>query len=232
MNIKFPSNHEKDPKRRAIGRWIASKRRQYRNGKLSQHWIDKFEQLPGWFWEWENTADEKKNRLLEMAQNGEPRPNRKTKLGGVLSNYIVKNHGSYDAKFDKQVRELAPHWFINTANENKKKLLKMAERGNSKPHYSTLLGGTLSSYTKKSHSSYDPGFNRKIRELAPQWFVKIGDENKKKLIEITCKNEPRPNQKTKLGQALSKYICKKSKRYDPEFDKQIRQLAPHWFKAA
>lgn len=59
-------------------------------------------------------ADENKKQLLEMARKEEPRPRaQKTQLGQALGNYTRKSDSSYNPKFDKEIRELAPHWFVN-----------------------------------------------------------------------------------------------------------------------
>ncbi len=187
---------------------------------------------PHWFVSQSDIANDKKQQLLEMAKRGEARPSsRSHPLGGVLLHYTGKT-GCYDPKFDKQIRKLAPHWFVDTATENKKQLIAMAKRGQSRPsHKKHPLGPSLSRYTNKTNTtSYDPKFDKAIRELAPQWFVKTADENKKQLIEMAKKGEPRPNsRKRPLGSVLTLYTCKKCNNYDSKFDKNIRKLAPHWF---
>ncbi len=112
-------------------------------------------------------CDKKKQKLLEMAR----RPPQKKTLGKALSRYTDKGGNSYDAKFDKQIRELAPHWFVNTADEKKKKLLKMTHKEQPRPEQKTPLGQALSSYTHKSQTNYDPEFHNEIKRLAPHWFT-------------------------------------------------------------
>lgn len=291
--MKLPSAHDKDPQRRAIGNWIARKRRAYHRGELSQLWIDKFEQtFREWSWSpasdrvqknkkqllemarnkeprpnqkktylgetlsrytngsdsydakfdeqireagsnwFINTSDENKKHLLKIARKGKPRPKWRTQLGRALGGYIQETgSSSYDPKFKKQIREVSPRWFVNAVKENKEQLLEMARKGEPRPSRKTESGRALSNYTNKSHGSYDSKFDKQIRQLAPYWFINTADEKKKQLLEMARKEEPRPKWKIKLGQALSSYINKISKSYDPKFDKQIRQLAPHWFKS-
>jgi hypothetical protein len=94
-------------------------------------------------------------------------------LAQSLSSYTRKNHDCYDSEFDKQIRKLAPHWFVDKVLEKKKKLIEMAKRGHPRPHASNHpLGKAFNSYIGKTHSSYDPEFDKKIRKLAPNWFRK------------------------------------------------------------
>ena len=179
-----------------------------------------------------DTAMENKNELLQMARNGGTRPYRMHPLGKALSCYVCKSSGTYDPIFDKQIRKIATHWFVNTATENKKKLLEMAGNGEPKPHRTKHpLRSALKTYTLKSSSAYDPAFDKQIRKIATSWFIDTALENKKKLLQMARNGEPRPHwKKHPLGAALNCYISKRGVQADPEFNKQIRKIAPHWFK--
>jgi len=232
MNIIFPSSSDKDPKRKAWGQWLSRIRGLYRQGKLEKFKIKMFEQFPGWEWDLSNNnSTENKKKLLEMAKNSEPRPNRKKHpLGNSLSNYLSKSQGSYDPEFDKQIRKLAPHWFVDTTIEKKKQLLEMAKnkepRPNSRKH---PLAKALFRYVNKG-DAYDHKFDTQIRKLAPHWFINTATENKKKLLEMVKNKKPRPHWKCKLAINLVGYTNKCYNRwYDPQFDKKIRKLAPQWF---
>lgn len=185
---------------------------------------------PHWF---ANHVKMNKDKIFEMAKNGEPRPNAKNSLGSVFRNYMNKSNSSYDPIFTEKIRKLAPHWFTNQVELNKLKLVQMAKKGVGRPTKSkSPLGHLLCNYTNQNNQCFDSSFNKTIRELAPSWFVVTKDVNKQKLIDIAKKGENRPNQKKNpLGGLLSSYICKKSLSYDPVFDKKIRKLAPHWFKS-
>jgi hypothetical protein len=121
------------------------------------------------------------------------------------------------------------------SSERKKKiLLEMAERGGLKPHRSTSLGAALSNYTCKSYGSYEPVFDKKIRKLAPQWFVspsEISDRTKRRLLSIGAKGKAKPLSRSPLGRAFYGYIRKSCNSYDPVFDNEIRRVAPHWFES-
>ena len=64
---------------------------------------------PSWF---VNTADLKKQALLELARFGGKRPNqRKHPLGHTLDSYTKESSNSYDPAFVAQLMSVAPHWF-------------------------------------------------------------------------------------------------------------------------
>jgi hypothetical protein len=181
-----------------------------------------------------NSANKKK-QLLEMAKRGEGRPSkRRHELGSAFSTYVGVKGRCYDPDFTNQIKELAPHWFIDkgdSANKKKQPLLEMAKSGEQRPSQKTKLGQSLSNYIRTTSSSYDPGFTKQIKELAPHWFINQNPNDKKKqLLEIAKKGEERPNWKSKLGQNLRSYINDNYKCYDPDFTKQIKELAPHWLK--
>lgn len=117
----------------------------------------------------------KKEKLLKLAQQGKPRPNaKKHPLGMSLNKYISKSGSCYDADFDEQIRRLAPHWFVNTAEENKKYLLDIARSGQPRPKFKeSKLGTVLRFYICPSASSYDPEFAKKVKKLAPKWFRRV-----------------------------------------------------------
>lgn len=116
QNNKLPDSRSKNLEG-ILGKWIFAQRRKYKKHKLSPEQIKKIEQIPDWAWEFVNTADENKKKLLRMARDRNPRPNSmKTKLGQALGSYTGKGYSSsYDPEFDKQIRVLAPHWFRTVA---------------------------------------------------------------------------------------------------------------------
>lgn len=120
--------------------------------------------------------DLNKEKLLKLAASGGARPNsHKSKLGIVLSNYIKKGRAGYDAKFAKQIKKLAPDWFVKTSDRKKDQLLDMARRGKAKPTCKmAALRSALYTYTRRKYRTYDPVFDKRIRKLAPHWFDKRG----------------------------------------------------------
>jgi predicted house-cleaning noncanonical NTP pyrophosphatase (MazG superfamily) len=181
-----------------------------------------------------SSAAYKKQKLIEMAKSGNSRPSQKTNLGRFLSDYTCKTR-SYCKKFDKLIRELAPDWFVSRtqiANKNKQNLIKMAKSGEDRPKARTKIGRQLCEYTNKSSNSYCPIFDKIINRLAPNWFLgkeQISYQKKQRLIKLAKSGSKRPNKKTKEGQLLINYTCKKSGSYCRNFDKNIRKLRPDWF---
>jgi hypothetical protein len=120
-------------------------------------------------------AARKKQRLREMAINGEPRPSQKTKIGRSLTQYTSPANTSYDREFHEEMKGLRPDWFVSqtqVATEKKNELLRMARAGEPRPsHDKTRIGQALSNYTRRNSPAYDPEFDKTIRSLRPDWFV-------------------------------------------------------------
>ncbi len=185
---------------------------------------------PDWFVSPSETAKQKKKELLEMAGNGEPRPSQKTPLGSVLSGYTVKSSSSCDPIFTKQIKKLRPDWFVSKAEKTKYKkllLLTMAKKGEPRPDRKSPLGSAMNNYTFRN-----PDFIKQLIKLRPDWFVsrtEKAQQKKKLLLKMARKGASRPIQKTSLGKALSCYTTN-IKCLDPVFTKEIKKLAPHWFR--
>jgi hypothetical protein len=185
-----------------------------------------------------SSSEHKKHLLLEMAARGETRPNRiRDPLGSCFFSYIKKSSSSYDHSFVRKLKKIAPAWMLfrsEFANQKKKQLLEMARKNCPKPDKYGPLGRALANYTQKSCHSHDPAFTKQIRRLAPHWFVsqsEVANEKKLKLTKIAKRGGPKPNWRSDpLGRALANYTKKSCHAYDPAFTKQIKKLAPHWFK--
>ena len=118
-----------------------------------------------------------KQELLARAARGEDRPNKKKgPLGIALCNYTRLKSGCYDPVFDQQIRQAAPHWFLDTAAVKKAELLARAARGEDRPavHGKNKhpLGQVLGIYTNPKDNMYDPVFDQQIRQVAPGWFIR------------------------------------------------------------
>lgn len=55
--------------------------------------------------------------------------------------------------------------------EMKNKLFKMANKGKKRPSKVTEEGKALIKFTRKSEKDYDFDFDKKIRDIAPDWFA-------------------------------------------------------------
>jgi len=122
-----------------------------------------------------SSSDTKKAQLLEIARNGDKRPSQRTyPLGTALGNYTTKGSETFDEDFTKELKEIAPDWFVsrsNIVNTKKAQLLEMARNGEPRPHQTKhSLGTALGSYTIKGSEIFDEDFTKQIKEIAPHWF--------------------------------------------------------------
>ena len=140
-------------------------------------------------------------------------------------------------KVSSSYREIAKHipelaGLISTPAYNKQLLLKMAEKGEPRPYHKSLLGTALNRYANKGLSCYDPAFAKKIRKVAPHWFIsksEVAKQKKNSLLEMAGKNEKRPSRNRPLGQPLCDYTNPASSSFDSDFTKKIKRIAPQWF---
>ena len=84
--------------------------------------IKALENLKGWkeFFEQPNRfdiADQKRQQLLDMAKNGEPRPKQKDPLGMEFVSYTRKKSDCYNFSFDCEIRKLRPDWFAGKGHK-------------------------------------------------------------------------------------------------------------------
>ena len=217
--------HHKTKQGRALTKYTSTS-----TGHCNPDFTKQIKELaPSWFVH-ENTALIRKQDLLELASSGGKRPHQKTKQGRALYPYTSPSHGSYDPVFTKQIKELAPIWFENTALINKHELLELARSGAKRPSRKTKLGEALVRYSRSSHPSSDPEFVKQVTELAPSWFKNTALINKHELLELAHSGGKKPSRKTGLGQALYSFTSPSQSSYDPEFVKQLKELAPSWFR--
>jgi hypothetical protein len=227
-----PSQHSKDPKEHRLSCALTNYTRS--KSRIYDPTFDKLirKTKPGWFID---TVTENKKKLLGLTD----RPSQKAKdqeerrLGYILGTYTRKTNGFYDPEFDKLIRKTKPGWFIDTATENKKKLLGLRDRPSkhSKDLEEARLGQVLVNYTNESSNNYDLVFDKLIRKTKQDWFIDTVSENKKKLLELTKKpsiNSKYPKERG-LARALGSYIHKSQECYDSKFDKLIRKTKPEWF---
>lgn len=182
---KRPSNCSKDPEEKYLGIALMS----YVSKTNCCYDAEFREQLyainPNWFKGRKEYVAEKKERLLEMAKNGEPRPRYQgtqdkttRELSFSLANYTRKTRGDYDAVFTEKIKAIAPHWFMSVHEKmaaKKERLLTLAEEGATKPSCSSKdsetrkLGVALACYISPKHKLYDQSFAEKIRKARPGW---------------------------------------------------------------
>lgn len=118
-----------------------------------------------------NISDYKKETLLALARNNEKKPKPRSVLGMALSRYLCITSNSYDRQFAKEIKALAPNWFIVRSHNNKAILLDWAKKNYKKPTKSQILGRALVNYTNPTQYSYDKHFAMKIKQIRPDWFT-------------------------------------------------------------
>ena len=171
---KRPSASSKNAEERRLGGVLCSYTSKNNKCYSREFDVEIREARPDWF----DMVAIDKRKLLEMARNGEKRPNNTSKnteerhLGRALYNYISKSRSrddrriSYDPEFYAEMRRLRPDWFEDTTIPKKRKLLEMAKSGWKRP--TGILGQTLSRYTRPG--VFDQEFDREIRAARPDWF--------------------------------------------------------------
>ena len=131
---------------------------------------------PDWLATLDESRNSKKRIMIEMAAKGGPKPSLKTSMGKFLYICTLKSSVYFDPELTNEIKKLAAHWLTSSKPERssqiKRLLLDMAAKGEPKPSGGTSLYKALYRYTRKSDSSYDPEFTRKIKKLAPHWFKK------------------------------------------------------------
>jgi superfamily II DNA or RNA helicase len=169
-----PSQYSKDPETKRLGQALRSYISQT-EGTFDPQFTEEIKALrPDWF---KDTAQLKKNTLLELAKSGGPKPFWKSSLGKVLNNYTGQTHGTFDLQFTEEIKALRPDWFEDTAQLKKNTLLALAKSGGPKPFKNSKdpetkrLGQALTNYIKQSHDSFDPQFTEEIKALRPDWFT-------------------------------------------------------------
>ncbi|NBO24481.1 MAG: hypothetical protein EBU93_04540 [Chlamydiae bacterium] len=124
---------------------------------------------------------------------------------------------------------------VCNSSNNKQVLIDMAKKRERRPACKkNRLGRALVSYTCPHSRSYDAEFTNKIKQLAPNWFeTRSGklEKNKKELLEMAKRGEPRPNYKKDiLGRYLVRCTNSCYETFDAEFTNKIKQIVPRWFK--
>ena len=236
---KRPSITSKDKKERGLAVFISHYINQ--NGKYYDPKLARQVRAlcPEWF---KGVTVDRKTQLINMASNGDARPSSHSKcsstklLGRALVAFTNRANVRYDPEFTKKINKLRPDWFECVTSASKSQLLDMAKRGSKRPSaYASMLGKALTRYTSSKNDCYDPVFDKKIRKLRPDWFVKTATVKKQKLLDMASKGHKRPQSRSTnreerlLAIVLTGYTRPTNPCYDLVFDKKIRKLRPDWF---
>lgn len=118
-----------------------------------------------------------------------------------------------------------------TVEKVKRTLLERGPRNGPKLEDSNSysLGYYLKRFVNKKSELYDADFSKKIRKLAPRWFMSRRAWRKRELLRKARAGEERPG--SDFGFALKSYTVKypDEQEFDADFNRKIRVLAPHWF---
>ena len=135
-----------------------------RNSKCPEFAREIHQTAPHWFQA--DVVSAMKDKLLQMAESGEPKPSRNTVEGKRLATYLCKPHPCFDEQFRERIQSSAPSWTANRGREVvMQDLLALAKSGCKKPHPRSRLGTAIHRYAKNGSEQ-----NRELRRLAPHWF--------------------------------------------------------------
>lgn len=125
---------------------------------------------PDWFVKLKMSKS-KKQQLIDLAYSKSPKPYFKSELGRALQSYCSLSSNCYDEEFKSKIHTLVPEWFNKFSNNDfREEILKIAISGGPKPNWKTQIGTAVIRYTNPSQNGYDPDFDKKIKELRPDWF--------------------------------------------------------------
>ena len=189
----------------------------------------------------------KKILLLELAADGGAKPSSRDvnkfvkSLGVALNNYMNSKNPIFDSGFTEKIKKLRPDWFLSPADIKKQELLTMAINGEPKPSKSSRNENVKShalallNYTSKASGTYDPDFEKKIKEIRPDWYLNAKKEKQRQLLAIATEGGSIPkregiDKKIDALAAALYYYTKSKHGYDDSFAAEMRKLRPDWFE--
>lgn len=122
-----------------------------------------------------NDPDSKKNKLIEMAKNGEKKPSSKTKLYQSLAGYTNKKSPVFDAIFYNKIKNIRDDWFKENQFFKRDFFIKIK----SIKDLTRKDFLYLQCYTSKKSKHYDSEFVEKIKQKLPEILdEKLRKENR------------------------------------------------------
>ena len=189
------------------------------------------------------SAKDKKQILLEMVKNGDPKPKPNTVLCNAFRNYTIG--AAYDEKFVLQISELGKtynnDWMTLPWVRKKQQILEMIKNGDPKPKKGDPLLKSYKGYAEPSSSSYDRKFARDVKDLNQKhgnnWFEVVDRispvQKKHKMLEMIKNGEPKPCSKNPLNKSFRSYVNPSNNTYDAEFVKDTKEYCQkynnNWF---
>lgn len=191
--------------------------------KLAPHWIATPHELQ---------RTKVKKQLLQLASSGAKKPSyRKNCLARRLSEFTSKLSRFYDREFTTIIQKLAPEWFVDDRQRTKQLLINMAKEGSPKPIVRRkTIGSDFFRWTNPRSPQFDPHLQKLLKSLRPDWFIPSHVLKKQELYQLAAQKAPRPHVKSVLGSSLRSYTQKSCNAYDKYFTKEIKKLAPQWFR--
>jgi hypothetical protein len=205
--------------------------------------------FPHWF---ETEADRRKAKILALPRQTR-RPSPSSETGEYFYRYAMQHSLAYDPAFDAAVRERFPHWFDDAANEylpgpEKKAMILAMPQGSPRLRPGHPLAMPLGMYTSRTHTAYDPDFDKAVRDRFPHWFSTPAPDyeipavpnsviprrrtaqQKKDDILAMPPGSPRPVKPDERANALYAFTMPSHGSYDPEFHTAVKARFPHWFR--
>lgn len=188
---------------------------------LNPKWIPK---------SYQEQRDKIKKQLLDLAAQGAKKPTyQQSSLAKKLSDFTSKYSQFYDAEFTQTIKKLNPDWFIDPIKQTKQLILQMAQEGHPKPIAKKItIGWKFQRWTNPNSKWFDRKLYEQLKSIRPDWFLSSAYKKKEILFQLAAQKMPRP--KDSLANCLNSYTQKTSKCYDQFFTKEIKLMAPHWFK--
>lgn len=202
------------------------------NQSYDLHFNEEIRKLrPDWF---DSSSAKNKAYILQMIENGEPKPTRLHPVVGVVySQYISQGSGCFDESLFNQIKTRTD-WLETPTQKNKKAIFEIASKGEPRPKATSRMGRLMHGYTvpnKDRPTLFDVQFLVELQNIRPDWFETKSEKIQKRLLEMAANGDPRPLcGHHDLGQRFVELINPNSKSYRPEFLKKISEQRPDWLE--
>lgn len=171
-----------------------------------------------------------KKMFIEMALNGEPRPNKHTHpMGAVFSSYTSPSQPTFDEKFTNTIKRIKPEWILPKYEIYKKTLIKLIKAKKPKPNFKTKEGSAFADFTNPKRKSFDPKFYLFVKKNAPDWLessMTMATKSKQKIIELAKKGLSMNQIKQKI-KTFPNYMRNNS--CNKKFRQELKRIRPEFF---
>ena len=257
-NKRLPSQGSENPIEKKLATWSNHQRNNKKSGKLDQERIKKLEEVPFWYWGFEDKFNDTYNELLQWTQDNQCIPSEgsenpiEKRLGHWSSKQRnKKKSGKLDQEIIKKLESI-PFWhwgFEDIFNQTYNELLQWTQNYKRIPSHGSKnpveknLGIWCNSQRQNKKSGKLSQERSKKLEAIPFWYwgsesikeIKPFDDNYNELLQWTQNNMRIPSHgsknpvEKKLGQWCSKQrLNKKSGNLDVEKIKKLEAI-PGWY---